>query len=86
MTKTGTITSELDNRLWRTFSEFWPAWIKHVDRFEHRDGESISVFFKEDGYITNGAVYIFGKKKKTGWFLNLIEGPVELRVAEGGTF
>lgn len=86
MTKTGMTTSEHDQRLWDTFSEFWPPWVEHVDRWEHRNNESISVFFKEDGYITNGAVYIFGEKGRQNWFLNLIEGPMELRVAEGGTF
>ena len=86
LARTGMSTNDHDNYLWDTFSEFWPPWVKHVDHWEPRNEESIEVFFKEDGYITNGAVYIFGEKGRQNWFLNRIQGPKEMKMAEGGTF
>lgn len=75
--RTGThrIGTSASERLWAKFKEFWPPWAEHVDHYEERDDKSITVYFKEDKYITSGSVYIFGDKGDENWFLNRIQGP-----------
>ena len=70
--------SKHDQHMWDVFMESWPSWIKHVDKLENRDDESITVYFKEDGYTTNGCVYIVGETEQEKLFIKRIQGPKQL--------
>ena len=48
-----------DSSIWGIFKLFWPTWVGHVDRYEKHGEDEIIIHFKKDGYITNGATYIF---------------------------
>ena len=72
MTQTGT-KNELADELWKTFKEWWPPWLKHVDHWETWDDESIAVYFKRDGYYTDGCTYIFGQNGEDAWSLRRIQ-------------
>lgn len=72
MTQTGA-KNELIDELWKTFEEWWPPWLKHVDHWEVWDDKSIAVHFKKDGYYTGGSTYIFGRKGENAWSLQKIQ-------------
>ena len=80
--KTGTQPSEHDLMLWRTFEEWYPGWVHHVEKWENHDEKSIKVTMKNDGYMTSGWIYIFGKElDKENWLLNRIYPPREPKSA-----
>lgn len=54
--------------LWKTFREWWPAWVEHIDKWEPCKSNSILVRFKPDGYMTSGITYLFGMEKQDSKF------------------
>lgn len=76
-----TTEAKQDEWLWDKFKEFWPPWVEHIENWEsYPEQGGIRVHFKDDGYVTSGAIYVFGSKglSKNGeeqWFLSRIQGP-----------
>ena len=69
--------------LWWTFKEWWPAWVDHAERWEPRGDGSITVIFREDGYMTSGKEYVFGRKADGSYFLNMTKKEEVINEAGG---